>query len=60
MQPSLWQNQDPPQEAQQDDQQDLQITLQEVIDIIDITAYEETGGDDVRREETGGDRRRRC
>ena len=30
----------------------LQITIQEVIDMIDSTAHEETRGDDVRREET--------
>ncbi len=39
-------------EAQQNDQLVLQITLQEVIDMIDTTAYEETLSEDVRHEET--------
>src|SRR6266498_1040774 len=42
-------------EAQQSDQPELQITLQEVIGMIDSTAHEETRGDDVRHEETRGD-----
>ncbi len=42
-------------EAQQSDQPELQITLQEVISMIDSTADEETRGDDVRLEETRGD-----
>ena len=42
-------------EAQQNDQPELQITLQEVISMIDSTAHEETIGDDVRHEETIGD-----
>src|SRR6266540_2838175 len=46
-------------EAQQRDQPVLQITLQEVIDMIDSTAHEETIGDDVRYEETIGDDVRR-
>ena len=48
----MWHNQSPSIEAQQSDQPVLQITLQEVIDMIDSTAHEETIGDDVRREET--------
>ncbi len=32
----LWQNQSPPPEVQQDDRQDLQITLQEVIVMINM------------------------
>src|SRR6266542_3501183 len=42
-------------EAQQSDQPELQITLQEVIGMIDSTAHEKTIGDDVRHEETIGD-----
>ena len=34
----VWQNQSPLVETQQDDQPELQITLQEVIDMINITA----------------------
>ncbi len=42
-------------DAQQNDQLGLQITLQEVIGMIDSTTSEETRGDDVRPEEMGGD-----
>jgi len=42
-------------ETQQDDQPELQITLQEVIDMIDITAPKETMADDGRPEETMAD-----
>ncbi len=52
---NMWSNQSPSTEAQQSDQPVLQITLQEVIDMIDTTAHEETRGDDVRHEETRGD-----
>ncbi len=48
----MWQSQYLTVEAQQDDRSDLQITLQEVIDMIDITAHEETMPDNVRHEET--------
>ncbi len=37
---------------QQNDQPELQITLQEVIDMIDITAHEETMAHDGSHEET--------
>ncbi len=40
---------------QQDDQQELQITLQEAIDMIDTTVHEKTIGDDVRHKEMIGD-----
>jgi len=36
----LWQNQSPPFETQQDDRQELQITLQEVIDMINLPINE--------------------
>src|SRR6266542_2796348 len=52
---NMWQNQSSSIEAQQNDQPALQITLQEVINMINITAHEETMGDDVRHEETMGD-----
>src|SRR6266540_3328697 len=52
---NMWHNQSSSIEAQQSDQPVLQITLQEVIDMIDSTAHEETRGDDVRHEETRGD-----
>src|SRR6266540_3875479 len=52
---NMWPNQSLTTEAQQSDQPVLQITLQEVIDMIDSTAHEETIGDDVRHEETIGD-----
>src|SRR6266542_146277 len=55
---SMWPNQSSSTEAQQSDQPVLQITLQEVIGMIDSTAYEETRGDDVRHKETIGDDRR--
>src|SRR6266498_2122193 len=52
---NMWHDQSSLIEAQQDDQLELQITLQEVISMIDSTAHEETRGDDVRYEETRGD-----
>ncbi len=52
---NMWYNPSLFIEAQQSDQQGVQITLQEVIDMIDNTAHEETRGDDVRHEETRGD-----
>src|SRR6266540_940432 len=52
---NMWNNQSSSTEAQQSDQPELQITLQEVISMIDSTAHEETIGDDVRHEETIGD-----
>ena len=51
----LWHDQSSIIDAQQNDQPELQITLQEVIGMIDSTASEETRGDDVRPEETRGD-----
>src|SRR6266498_1111873 len=51
----MWHDQSSLIEAQQNDQPELQITLQEVIDRIDSTVHEETRGDDVRHEETRGD-----
>src|SRR6266540_5990297 len=48
----VWNNQSSITEAQQSDQPELQITLQEVIGMIDSTAHEETMTDDVRLEET--------
>ena len=48
----MWHDQSSLTEAQQSDQPELQITLQEVISMIDSTAHEETIGDDVRHEET--------
>ena len=56
---NMWHNQSSSIEAQQSNQPVLQITVQEVIDMIDSTAHEETRGDDVRREETMSDMRRR-
>src|SRR6266542_1202601 len=52
---NMWHDQSSLIEAQQSDQLELQITLQEVIGMIDSTAHEETMGDDVRHEETMGD-----
>src|SRR6266542_6521830 len=52
---NMWHDQNSLTEAQQSDQPELQITLQEVISMIDNTAHEETIGDDVRHEETIGD-----
>ena len=49
---NMWHDQSLLIEAQQSDQPELQITLQEVIDRIDSTVHEETRGDDVRHEET--------
>ena len=49
---NMWSNQSSSIEAQQSDQPVLQITLQEVIGMIDSTAHEETMTDDVRHEET--------
>src|SRR6266542_1555215 len=48
----LWHDQRLLIETQQSNQPELQITLQEVIGMIDRTAQEETRGDDVRHEET--------
>ena len=48
----VWQSQSSWIEAQQDDQLELQITLQEVIDMIDISAQEETMADHGRPEKT--------
>ena len=56
---NMWHNQSSSIEVQQSDQPVLQITLQEVISMIDSTAHEETRGDDVRHEETKGDDVRR-
>src|SRR6266542_1618061 len=56
---NMWHDQSSLIEAQQSDQPELQITLQEVIGMIDSTAHEETIGDDVRHEETIGDNVRR-
>ena len=52
---NMWHDQSSLIDAQQNDQPELQITLQEVISMIDSTAHEETRGDDVRHEETRGD-----
>src|SRR6266542_7167632 len=52
---AVWYDQSSVIEAQQSDQPELQITLQEVIGMIDSTVHEETIGDDVRHEETIGD-----
>src|SRR6266540_3792931 len=49
---NMWYDQSSSTEVQQNDQPELQITLQEVIGMIDSTAHEETIGDDVRHEET--------
>ncbi len=51
----MWHDQSSLIKAQQNDQPELQITLQEVIGMIDSTAHEETRGDDVRHEEMRGD-----
>ena len=51
----MWHDQSSLIETQQNDQPELQITLQEVISMIDSTAHEEMRGDDVRHEETRGD-----
>jgi len=55
----LWHDQSSLIEAQQNDQPELQITLQEVIGMIDSTAHKETMSDMRRREETMSDMRRR-
>ncbi len=52
---NMWHDQSSLIDAQQNDQPELQITLQEVIGMIDSTASEETRGDDVRPKETRGD-----
>src|SRR6266542_1812577 len=52
---NMWYNLSSFVEAQQSDLPGVQITLQEVIDMIDNTAHEEMRGDDVRHEETRGD-----
>ncbi len=51
----VWLSQSPRIEVQQNDQLELQITLQEVIDMINITAQEETIADNGRPEETMAD-----
>ena len=51
----MWHEQSSLIEAQQNDQPELQITLQEVIGMIDNTAHEETRGDMRRHEEMRGD-----
>src|SRR6266511_3516123 len=56
---NMWHDQSLLTEAQQSDQPELQITLQEVIGMIDSNQHEETIGDDVRHEETIGDDVRR-
>src|SRR6266540_2120533 len=56
---NMWHNQSSSIEAQQSDQPVLQITLQEVIGMIDSTAHEETMSDMRRREEMMSDMRRR-
>ena len=51
----MWQNQSPSREAQQDDRHELQITLQEVINMIDMlinVSQEETTLANVGQEET--------
>ena len=48
----VWPNQSSLIEAQQSDQLVLQITLQEVIDMIDTTAHEETIAFNGSHEET--------
>ena len=45
---NMWHDQSSLIDAQQNDQPELQITLQEVIGMIDSTAHEETRGDDDR------------
>src|SRR6266498_3706467 len=52
---NMWHNRSSSIETQQSDQPVLQITLQEVIGMIDSTTHEETIGDDVRHEVTIGD-----
>ncbi len=47
----MWQSQSSRIETQQNDQLELQITLQEVIDMIDITIQEEIIADYGRLEE---------
>ncbi len=49
---NMWQSQSLLIETQQDDQPELQITLQEVIDMIDITAPEKTMATHGSLEET--------
>ncbi len=51
----MWQNQSPSREAQQDDRHELQITLQEVINIINMlinVSQEETTLANVSQKET--------
>ena len=48
----VWQSQSPLVETQQDDQLELQITLQEVINMIDITVPEKTMATHGNLEET--------
>ena len=49
---NMWHDQSSLIEAQQDDQPELHITLQEVIGMIDSTAHEETMAHDGSHEET--------
>ena len=51
----MWPSQSPLIETQQDDQSELQITLQEVIDMINITAHEKTMATDGSYKETMAD-----
>src|SRR6266540_2472032 len=48
---NIWQSQSPSVETQKNDQPELQITLQEVIDMIDITAHKETMAHEGSHEE---------
>ncbi len=50
----MWLSQDQSMETQQNDQQDLQITLQEVIDMISSFTTEETIGSNEIQEEMIG------
>ena len=53
---NLWRNPSSSTAAQQENSSgDLQITLQEVIDMISSSTQEETRGDDIIHEETIGD-----
>ena len=49
---NMWQSQNPSVEAQQDDRPDLQITLQEVIDMISNTAQKKMMQADASQEKT--------
>src|SRR6266542_4304404 len=52
---NMWHDQSSLIEAQQNDQPELQITLQEVIGMINSTAHAVAMGDDVRHEKTMGE-----